>query len=61
MDHIFLFILSDHDTALDAQGQPLQPTAQITSKVKSDVRQPIGDTENGLGITATIGLEAPEV
>ena len=56
-----IIILSDPDTALNAQGQQLQPTAQVTSKVKADVRQPIGDTGNGLDITATIELELPEV
>jgi hypothetical protein len=56
-----IIIPPDHDKTLDAQGQLLQPTAQVTSEVDLDVRQQIGDTGDGLGITATIRLDSPEV
>ena len=56
----FIIIPLDHDMTLDAQGQLLQHTAQVTSNVDSDVRQQIGDTGDGLGITATIGIESSD-
>ena len=55
-----IIITLDHDTTLDAQGQLLHHTAQVTSNVDSDVRQQIGDTGDGLGITATIGIESSD-
>jgi hypothetical protein len=53
-----IIIPLNYDTTLDAQGQLLQHTAQVTSNFDSDVRQQIGDTGDGLVITATIGVES---
>jgi hypothetical protein len=55
-----IIIPLNHDTTLDAQGQLLQPTAQVTGNFDTDDRQQIGDTGDGLGITTTIGIESSD-